>query len=750
MIRKITQYFIFSLLLSCGHAAFSQAILTGKITDGTTGERLAGATITIKTPAKTATSDVKGIYVFTNLPLGKYSLNVSFVGYRDTFVSVNITGTSASLNIQMTNGAVTMESVVITATRTEKYVKDIPASVGIITQDQIQNLPAISADEYLSAISGVNITRHYGIFYKTGDVTMRGLNRNVHTLLLIDGVPISILDGGATNWNRIKPEDIARIEVVKGPNSSLYGSNAMGGVINIITKTPARPFSGSVEAFYGTYATSGGSLDLKANNVKNGKGFYWNVDGFMRESNGYILEPDSLRDSTDIKTYSREYNGNFLLGYAFNKKQKLELEYSYSDDTKGQGVKIYESNGNYDHTVDHFLQGRYKASFGKVNVSAIAFFKLEDYDNQKESIKSSGAYILYNTATNSGDGGLWCNASVPLAKKHLLTFGFDSKLGATNSSDVYHTSTDTVSNKGIMNFYGLFVQDDFPVIKDRIKAIIGLRYDNVLFYNGDISIKEPSATTAFMTPYLKSYDTKNWQALSPKAGILFDISKSLSSYISYSQGFRSSTVSDLVLTADVNKGFKIANPLLKPEYLNSLELGFSWDHKNKLTVEPDIFYSIGKDFQYFVGTGDSIYTNKTKKEPIIERQNIGKVEIYGAEIAVNYDMNKYLTLFGNYAYNYSVIKSFDVVGFVAQDLTGKYIIDVSPHQAYAGFIFKSRIANLSMICKYKGPTWADDQNTQQVKGYSLVNAKISRKIVDKVNLSVTVENLFNTIYLDSK
>ena len=497
----------------------------------------------------------------------------------------------------------------------------------------------------------------------------------------------------------------------------------MGGVINIITKQPVKPITGDVGVFYGTYGTTGGSLNLDANNVKNGKGFYWAVDGFIRQSNGYIIMPDSLRDSTDVKTYANEYSASFLGGYSFKKNNSLELEYDFSDETLGQGKRIYEPDGNYDHTTDHFIQARYKAAFGNVKVSAIGFLKLEDYDNQRESLKSSGAYVLYNTDTHSGDKGIWCNLSFPVAKKQTFTVGIDSKLGVSNSSNIYRTSTDTINNNGKMNYYGLFVQDDFPVIKNKINAIVGLRYDYVLFYNGVLNIKSPSATTDYMLPYLENYSNKNWQALSPKGGVLFDISNSLSSYISVSRGFRSSTLSDLCTTGDVNKGFKIANPNLKPEYISNAEIGFTWNCKKKLTVEPVIFYSIGKDFQYFVGTGDSIYTTKSQEQPIIQRENIGKVEIYGAELSVNYLLYKHITLFANYTYNHSVIKNFNVEGYVAEDLTGKVLTDVPLHQLYSGFIFENKYVNTSITYTYKSSTWADDQNTFKVAGCFFIRCK---------------------------
>ena len=113
-------------------------------------------------------------------------------------------------------------------------------------------------------------------------------------------------------------------------------------------------------------------------------------------------------------------------------------------------------------------------------------------------------------------------------------------------------------------------------------------------------------------------------------------------------------------------------------------------------------------------------------------------------------MNKEITFFGNYTYNHSTIRSFDVGGYVAKDLQGKFLIDVPQHQIYSGFIMKSKWANLSLTYKYKSMTWADDENTMKVKGYALVDGKVSRRIADKVDISLTMENIFNAIYLNSK
>lgn len=748
IIRKYL--FLFFSLQSAVFSGYSQISVSGKITDEISGLPLQGAKIVLSKLNITSTSDNKGNYIISNIPTGEYLIGVFLIGYHDTSLTVNISHSPIVCNVSLTTEVVEMPSVIITATRSEKSAKDIPADIGIINKEFLQNLPSITADEYLSAIPGINITRHFGLFYKTGDVTMRGLNRNVHTLLLIDGIPLSIVDGGATNWNRIRPEKTEKIEVIKGANSSLYGSNAMGGVINIISKTPDKPFSGNAGVFFGKYNTTGGSINLNGNNKKNHKGFYWNFDAFMRLSDGYIIMPDSIRDSTDVSTYIREYNTSFRCGYSFNKDNNIETEYRLTDETRGIGRRIIEIDGNYDYNLDNFVQARYKGKYHNVKISAVAFFKSENYFNQRESMKPNGAYILFNTDSYSDDKGIWCNAAFTAAKKHNITVGFDSKLGLTNSSDVYHTSTDTIDYSGRMDFYGLFLQDDFRLLKDKIKVIAGIRYDAVNFYNGSLVIKEPSATTIYMLPYLRDYENKSWYALSPKAGILFDINKNSDTYISVSKGFRSSTLSDLCRTGDVNKGFKLANPLLKPEYINNIEWGTTWHYKKKLSAETVFFYSQGKNFQYFVGTGDSIYTTKTKQQPVIKRENIGIVEMCGAELGLNFICNKYLTLLGNYTFNHSIIKSFDAEGYISKNLSGKYITDVPQHLAFCGFIFKSKYANISITYKFKSTTWADDENTIKVSGYSVFDGKISHRFNKYVSLFITTENIFDAVYQDSK
>ncbi len=104
---------------------------------------------------------------------------------------------------------------------------------------------------------------------------MRGLDGSARTLILLDGVPINKTAGGSVTWEMVQPEQIEKIEVVKGPNSALYGNNAMAGTINIRTKKPKTGTSALAKTFAGSYDTYGGFVQAGQNNIKNDKGFFY-------------------------------------------------------------------------------------------------------------------------------------------------------------------------------------------------------------------------------------------------------------------------------------------------------------------------------------------------------------------------------------------------------------------------------------------------------------------------------------------
>ena len=163
-------------------------------------------------------------------------------------------------------GALELEEVVVTATRVERLITDIPASVSVITREEIEKSYARAVDDLLRREAGVLVRRSRGLAF-TGPIAvrMRGTGDTARVLILKDGVPLNTRyeASGGILLNEMSLQDIERIEIVRGPASALYGSSAMGGVINIITR-PADPgLSGNVSLEAGSFDTGIGSLGLR-------------------------------------------------------------------------------------------------------------------------------------------------------------------------------------------------------------------------------------------------------------------------------------------------------------------------------------------------------------------------------------------------------------------------------------------------------------------------------------------------------
>ncbi|MDP3445441.1 MAG: TonB-dependent receptor plug domain-containing protein, partial [Ignavibacteria bacterium] len=184
--------------------------------------------------------------------------------------------------------AIRLDEVIVVATRTSRALTDLPLQAALIDAKMIQGFPISNIDDILKTTANVYVNRSWGIFSKNAAVTMRGLEGSDRILVMVDGVPKNRIAGGSVNWHNINPDQVERIEVSKGPASALYGNNAMGGVINIITNKPEKESSSaSMKLFYGSYQTIGSSLTYSGNSIKKDKGWYWNVNGFYRHGDGY-------------------------------------------------------------------------------------------------------------------------------------------------------------------------------------------------------------------------------------------------------------------------------------------------------------------------------------------------------------------------------------------------------------------------------------------------------------------------------
>lgn len=303
--HKIMKQYLFVLLAFIPSLIFSQGVsISGHVT-GTDSSSVAGATITITGTTLGTVTDKKGFYDINKIISGTYTIRVSFVGYETQEKTIEIPAESSITDFILKESNIDLNEVVITGTKSEKTLKNVPVLTQVISARKMIDLGITNvADALVNMVPGLNMSQ----FGTRASITMQGMDAK-YVLFLIDGERIAGEINGDIDYSMLNLENIDRIEVIKGAASSLYGSNAIGGVINIITKKITEPFDAKLYSRYSKYNElySGGSIGLK-------KGIFGSRTSLNYSStDGYDITPESSHDWTQNPYKS------------FNVKQKFEI-----------------------------------------------------------------------------------------------------------------------------------------------------------------------------------------------------------------------------------------------------------------------------------------------------------------------------------------------------------------------------------------------------------------------------------------
>ena len=673
-------------------------------------------------------TDIDGYFEVSQKIDNTFELVISHIGYYSKTINVNPNDSNKHLlQIVLNPTILDGDLVTVTGTRSERRLIEVPGRLEVITKDHISKLPVQNLDDIINYISGLNVHRTSGIFEIRPVVSLRGVSGDEpgRTLVLINNLPINKSDTGVANWNRIDVSNIDQIEIFKGAGSSLYGNNAMGGVINIITENPSSDFSGNFSLSSGTYNTN--ILDFHANSniVEN---INLKFGSFIRKSDGFIDMPDSSITEYTVPLFLDEIGVSIGLCSNIDSTTSLSLDYSYYDDKRGEGYKIQQENGKHRQFNTNYFTGTLTKKFGKTKHQLNSFVQKEDYLRVVEGIKRD-SYYQYDVSSERIDMGSYYNFNYDLNDNTSLTFGTEAKLGIVDGGDFYSTSSDTILNKGKLSSIASYLQYEFGIFKNSLRVISSLRMDYVKYFDGYFD-----ANSEFSPFHQFNGDitSNSWSSLNPRVALRYMSSKQFSLYSSFSSGFRAATLDDLSRTGWMRLGPKIANPNLGPEKIYNLEFGFDYSPLYKIKISPSLYYSKGKDFLYYVDTGDSI-----GRRSIYIRENITEVDIQGAECDLVYKPNKQLSFFGNYTYHKSVITSFTK----NEDLEGKFLVYTPLNQLKAVVQYTNKILNTNIGIVYKDEQFINDDNTDKIDGYWMLNGQISKNIINNISLALDVQNV---------
>lgn len=307
-----------------------------------------------------------------------------------------------------------LDEVIVTATRTARQLSSLPLPVQIISAAQIEHSGTLRLGDILNEQTGLVVNPDFGGGL---GIQMQGLDAQ-YTLILIDGVPVIGRSAGTLDLNRISVSNIAQIEIVKGPSSSLYGSEAIGGVINIITENKqSTKFSGNANYRMGTFTTQDANVNLSSGKAKFGANFSLNYFS----TKGYAL--DDLEDAKTVMPHNN-ITPFLKLKYAFSDKVDMTVSgrYFYQDNDVGyeSGTEKYsgnaftnEYNGHFKivHKANaqwNFIYELYSTQYKTIQqVSNVATGDVVDDSYYKENLlrpEVRATYIDKNTTYTAGVG----------------------------------------------------------------------------------------------------------------------------------------------------------------------------------------------------------------------------------------------------------------------------------------------------------------------------------------------------------
>ncbi|MDD5159883.1 MAG: TonB-dependent receptor [Sulfuricurvum sp.] len=630
---------------------------------------------------------------------------------------------------------VDLGDVSVTATRTERKVIDVPASIEVITQQEIKNSVAQSADELLKEVSGLDLKHSMGAVTSgtSNKVVMRGFGGTTEgrVLLLIDGVPMNDLYGGDIEWNRIPVSTIQRIEIVKGATSALYGSGAMGGVINIITKNPTSESKSDVTLSYGSMNTKIASLSTMG---KVGKVGYV-LSGDRTTSDGYNPET-----SVNTKSYTRDKgternNLNGKVTYDLDKRSSVFLSGSYYDNQTTGTLPINEFNP-YTQEQKTYTTG-YTKTFGNETELMVKAFIKDEYSDYDSANTAKTAVQYESSSTNIDRGGMiqWTAPYTddPLFGTSTFVTGVDFRQGSIDRFNHYiDGSGKNIKVEGKQKYLGLFFQDEIFLGQDWI-INLGGRYDSWTNYDGHGYDSSLATTDTY-------YDRTSTNGFSPKIGAVYHLNDNTSFRVSAGSAYRAPTLSDLYNTFVSGSKIWYGNPDLKPESVVSYEVGVDQTILNDGKISLTAYQNDAKDFFYYITTAPSGgYTAAQTKT------NVGKVKIQGLEVDASYPISEQLHVLANYTYNISKIEEY--TENIA--LEGKYLIEVPKHKGTLSLLYANpNLVDSKISARYVGDRYSNDANTAEYESYTTLDLKLSRKFGSNVEASVSVDDLFDKSYTE--
>jgi outer membrane receptor protein involved in Fe transport len=626
------------------------------------------------------------------------------------------------------------ETVVVTASRSPLESNDLPVLRTTKSRAEITFAPAVTVDDKLRQVTGFSLYRRSGSQTAnptTQGVSLRGLGAGgaSRSLVLEDGVPINDPFGGWVYWGRVPVESIQSVDILEGGASDLYGSNALGGVINIRTHAATQTaFAGET-----SYGSSFSPLGSGSGTIRLGN---WGAslagEGF--ETNGYINVPQSARGRVDTPVASQHRVADVMVEHFTNSTHVFVRGNLFGESRDNGTVEQFN-----DTTIRQLMMGAdLQNSWGT--------FALRGYGGTQALHQTFSAVAAdRNSETLTTDQrvpvqqyGFTAQWSRLLGPGNMLVAGADGRDITGDTNELQYVAGQPSANYiagGRQHSLGMFIEDVFQ-ITNRWLLAGSLRGD--LWSNADASSRRFPFVGA---PALTYFPNRSETALSPRLGLTRVVNDRVSVYASAYRSFRAPTLNELYRPFRVGNVTTQANSGLQAEHFTGGEVGANISPTRSVHFKGTFFTG------YLSNAVGNITLSSTPSLITRQRQNLGRVRTRGFEIQSRADMKKYLTL----AISYQFLDA-TVVKFSSDpSLIGLQTPQIPRHE----FTIQASYANpkfltLSVQGRAVGREYDDDRNQFTLDPYFNLGIYVSRNVQQHLAIFVASENLLNSRYAIAK
>jgi outer membrane receptor for ferrienterochelin and colicins len=686
-----------------------------------------------------------GKFYIEDIPIGTYSLTVNRIGFSPSSTIVTLkAGHPTEIFITVKEKAVVVSEVVVTGTRTEKELSDVPTPTTLVSQKDIKSQSAVRLDDVLGEQTGLATTSFLG----TG-VQVQGFDP-AYTLILVDGQPVIGRNGGTLDLKRLNVGNLKQIEIVKGPSSALYGSEALAGVINLITETPSEPFGFSLRSRYATHNSIDVGTNLQTMQGDLGASLYVqrsSSDGFNHTPENPTLSAPSFVN----------YGINPKITYQISPALDLKISSRVSLETQKNKTVITSLPGLF---TDNFT-----ITDWSMNPSATYHF------NPLVQLSVRGYYAEYGTESKIVSDMTHIQAERTTFDEHMMKGEFETNatirasyiVTAGGGYSLEKVQADRVSGgvQEATTWYAYAQNEWIPT--SIFDLIVSYRFDS------------PSNYAARFSPKISTLvKPTDWLSIRSSIGSGFKAPSFQQLYLDFTNAqvgysvFGATSIKQSLAALDALGQIQnyIIDPstiqIIKPEYSVAYNLGV------EATIGEFALVKVGA---YRNDVKDLIETlpvaNKTNGQQVFSYFNLNTVYTQGIETEVKIFPVEHFAVTVGYQYLEAIdvnvlqqirdhkIFKFGATGIArpVQEVEYGGLFNRSPHSGVVKITYDNTDAGtiLSLRCTVRDKYGDQDLNgngilddaSEYVPGYALYNFTLNQKVWEPLSAQFGIDNIFN-------